>query len=585
MPTRGSVTRLIIDLRSDDPAVRDLAARLVWQRYFHELLILARSHLTARIRGREDEEDVIQSMYKSFCLRQRRGDFDLSSRDELWMLLVQITLRKTRNTANRHLQGRRDVRREVKERITSGDDRDARAAFIDRIDDDAPTPAEAALLNEALERRFQALREPELRQIAQRKLEGCSNQEIADELKCTVRTVERKLGRILRLLGSARRTERDPRRRVRPARHEAARLDRLAAEEDRRELDSQRRESCRGSHTTEQLTNGSPTCHRPRDRAGASTPPDPPFVRGENGAGPLVFIPPLRRGGQGGFSRVDATQTPIAPFQGMALGTVLVAEEDRHELPSQRRADLDRRGRRSLRARVDRRPPAAAHRGLPGRGGAGRRAQLLEELVRVERELRRAAGERPTPEEYQLRFPDDRDAIAAAFGLDERPEPKRAVGAAENMLLGLLALQNHFIDRDALVAGFDAWVADKSKPLGQLLLDRKALSPCAVCLARATGPRAHPAAWLRPRAEPGRAQGGSRGSGSTRTCRRPRLPVHRHVARRRDRRRRGCHRRLRRAVGSRRPRGAVPDRALPRSRRAGRGVSSRATSSSTGSWP
>ncbi len=114
--------------------------------------------------------------------------------------------------------------------------------------------------------------------------------------------------------------------------------------------------------------------------------------------------------------------------------------------------------------------------------GAGRRAQLLEELVRVERELRRAAGERPTPEEYQLRFPDDRDAIAAAFGLDERPEPKRAVGAAENMLLGLLALQNHFIDRDALVAGFDAWVADKSKPLGQLLLDRKALSPARYAL-------------------------------------------------------------------------------------------------------
>ncbi len=45
VPTRGSVTRLIIDLPSDDPAVRDLAARLVWQRYFHELLLLTRSHL------------------------------------------------------------------------------------------------------------------------------------------------------------------------------------------------------------------------------------------------------------------------------------------------------------------------------------------------------------------------------------------------------------------------------------------------------------------------------------------------------------------------------------------------------------
>ena len=42
------------------------------------------------------------------------------------------------------------------------------------------------LLNEALEQRFQALREPELRRIAQKKLEGYTNQEIAQELKCTV---------------------------------------------------------------------------------------------------------------------------------------------------------------------------------------------------------------------------------------------------------------------------------------------------------------------------------------------------------------------------------------------------------------
>jgi hypothetical protein len=113
MPTRGSVTRLIIDLRSDEPAVRELAARMIWGRYFQELLSLARSHLSARIRGREDEGDVLQSMYQSFVLRQRRDDFDLSSRDELWKLLVQITLRKTRNTPNHHLQGKRDIRREV----------------------------------------------------------------------------------------------------------------------------------------------------------------------------------------------------------------------------------------------------------------------------------------------------------------------------------------------------------------------------------------------------------------------------------------------------------------------------------------
>jgi DNA-directed RNA polymerase specialized sigma24 family protein len=195
MGAHGSITRLIIDLRSDDRAVQDVAARLVWGRYFRELLALARSHLSARIRCREDEEDVLQSMYKSFCIRQRRGDFDLANRDELWNLLVRITLHKTRNTATRHVQRKRDVRREdARAAVPTGEG--PPDALLDRIDSEGPTPAEVALLNEALERRFQMLKDPGLRRIASWKLEGFTNAEIAAQLDCTLRTVERKLERI-----------------------------------------------------------------------------------------------------------------------------------------------------------------------------------------------------------------------------------------------------------------------------------------------------------------------------------------------------------------------------------------------------
>jgi len=137
--------------------VREVAARLVWGRYFQELLLLARNHLSAQIRSREDEEDVLQSMYKSFCIRQRRGDFDLANRDELWNLLVRITLRKARNTANRHLQGKRDVRREDAGAEAECTGEDLAATILEQIDSEGPTPAEAALLNEALELRFQML--------------------------------------------------------------------------------------------------------------------------------------------------------------------------------------------------------------------------------------------------------------------------------------------------------------------------------------------------------------------------------------------------------------------------------------------
>jgi hypothetical protein len=137
-----------------------------------------------------------ESLYKSFCIRQRRGDFDLANRDQIWNLLVHITLRKARNTANRHLQGKRDVRREEMEPVNEHAEDDTASAILDQIDSDGPTPAEAALLNEALEARFQLLNDSGLRQIALWKLEGHTNNEIAGKLACTLRTVERKLERI-----------------------------------------------------------------------------------------------------------------------------------------------------------------------------------------------------------------------------------------------------------------------------------------------------------------------------------------------------------------------------------------------------
>src|SRR3954447_3310513 len=112
MDPAGSVTRMIPGLRSPDPAIRDAAARLVWARYLDRLLGLARGQLDRRVGRREDEEDVLQSVFRTFCRRQGRGDFDLQGRDALWALLVTITLRKARNAANRHRRASRDCHRE-----------------------------------------------------------------------------------------------------------------------------------------------------------------------------------------------------------------------------------------------------------------------------------------------------------------------------------------------------------------------------------------------------------------------------------------------------------------------------------------
>src|SRR5208337_2938378 len=116
------------------------------------------------------------------------------------------------------------------------------------------------------------------------------------------------------------------------------------------------------------------------------------------------------------------------------------------------------------------------------------RPELLCELLLLELELRRARGERPTADEYRARFPSDGALIDDVFReapephRDAHPRPRRrapapdpAREAGRNLLFGVLALQNDFISRDDLLAAFAVWVADKARPLGQILVDRGAL--------------------------------------------------------------------------------------------------------------
>ena len=108
----GSLTLCVQRLHSADCRERNEAARIIWDRFSVRLQTLVRRHLDNRIRLREDEQDVLQSMYASFCAGQLEGKKPPASREELWKLLVRITMCKVVNTAHRHLAGRRDVRRE-----------------------------------------------------------------------------------------------------------------------------------------------------------------------------------------------------------------------------------------------------------------------------------------------------------------------------------------------------------------------------------------------------------------------------------------------------------------------------------------
>src|SRR5262249_52428612 len=76
------------------------AAQKLWQAYFERLVRLARQRVQGRLRRTSDEEDVALSAFNSFCQGIEAGRFpQINDRDDLWRLLVTITLHKVLHLA------------------------------------------------------------------------------------------------------------------------------------------------------------------------------------------------------------------------------------------------------------------------------------------------------------------------------------------------------------------------------------------------------------------------------------------------------------------------------------------------------
>lgn len=187
---KHSVTEWIGDLKMGD---RDLAPRRLWERDFQRLAHVAQAHLRAIAPGPGDGEDVALSALDSFFRGVAAGRFpDLGNRDDLWRLLVTITVRKAHNHQREQLRKKRGGGRVVGEATLAGVD----FAGIDplgEIPGNEPTPEFVAMMTDEYRRLFDSLTDESLRVVAILKLEGHSNDEIAKSLDCSLRTVERKL--------------------------------------------------------------------------------------------------------------------------------------------------------------------------------------------------------------------------------------------------------------------------------------------------------------------------------------------------------------------------------------------------------
>jgi DNA-directed RNA polymerase specialized sigma24 family protein len=192
-PDDGSVTQLIGYLKAGDQA----AAQPLWERYFERLVRLARGRLSSRHRAASDGEDAALSAFASFCLGAAQGRFRrLSDRDDLWRLLVTITVRKAAGQLEREGRQRRGGGHVIDEAALDGPDTGREPQGVDQFPAPGPTPEFAALVAEQYEHLLARLDDPTLRSIAVWKLEGYTNEEIAAKLGCALRTVANKLALI-----------------------------------------------------------------------------------------------------------------------------------------------------------------------------------------------------------------------------------------------------------------------------------------------------------------------------------------------------------------------------------------------------
>jgi DNA-directed RNA polymerase specialized sigma24 family protein len=176
-------------------------AQAIWEMYFQKLVQLARQKLGSLPRRDEDEEDAALSAMDSFLQGAKEGRFpQVGDRDDLWRLLVTITVRKVTARRRRFFAQKRgagDVRGESVFR-----DADAGSDGIDQILGEEPTPELADEMIGTCDELLGKLEHPELKTIALYKMESYTNGEIAMLLGCSLRTVHRRLDKIRALWSS-----------------------------------------------------------------------------------------------------------------------------------------------------------------------------------------------------------------------------------------------------------------------------------------------------------------------------------------------------------------------------------------------
>lgn len=171
MDSQGSITFWIDRLHRRDP---EAPAQLL-QRFFDRLKRLAHRRLDDTVII--DAEDVALSAFFQFCQKVQQGNFSgVRDRDDLWRLLAKIACNKA-SDVNRY-----NRRRPRSERPVT-DDQDVSPLL---------EPDLVAICEDECRRLLNIL-DDDLRNVAELRLIGYTNREIAQECNRSLSTIERSL--------------------------------------------------------------------------------------------------------------------------------------------------------------------------------------------------------------------------------------------------------------------------------------------------------------------------------------------------------------------------------------------------------
>ena len=187
------MTRAIVSLGEHD----EESAQLLWERFFQRLIAFAETKVFARHRRFFDGEDIAGSAMYAVLDGIRNDRFKRpENRDDLWGLLIVVASNKAINKGKHFDRQKRDSRR----------DRRGSSAFVQHgtgnvvnylaAGDD---PAKMFELESTCKLMLSQLPDDSYRQIALLRMAAYTNEEIAKQLDCSRRTVERKLVAIRKL--------------------------------------------------------------------------------------------------------------------------------------------------------------------------------------------------------------------------------------------------------------------------------------------------------------------------------------------------------------------------------------------------